>query len=393
MKRDVALLLLAQFLTAFADNAILFTAITMIMQSASAPSWYVPALQASFLVAFVVLAPWVGVFADTRAKSRVMTYANIVKGVGAGLMMLQVEPLLAYAVVGLGAAMYGPAKYGILPDLVDDNRLVKANGWVEGSTILAILLGTLVGAWMSEYSVAVALMVVVALYGVSASVALLISRIEPPRRARRSALPEFVAMVRRLLATPRARFSTLGVSLFWAVSVVLRVLLVAWAPAVLFITETSKIAELTMFLAIGVALGALLAGRFIPLAYLRRARLAAYAMGVIVLILGMVETPWSARIVLFAIGVAGGLFVVPINAALQEIGQRTIGAGSAVAVQNFFENLAMLMASAVYGFAAGAGATPVGTLYVVGVVVLVATYLVSIHLPPDTGSLNDSTDS
>jgi LPLT family lysophospholipid transporter-like MFS transporter len=389
VKRDVALLLAAQFVTAFADNAILFTAITMAMHGAAATPWYIPALQASFLVAFVLLAPWVGVFADTRPKAQVMMLANVVKGIGAGLMLLQVEPLLAYAVVGLGAAMYGPAKYGILPELVHEQQLVKANGWVEGSTILAILLGTLVGAWLSEASVTMALLVVVVLYALSAAVALAMTRIAPPPRQRRPALPEFADMMRRLLATPRARFATLGVSLFWAVSVVLRVLLVAWAPVVLLIEQTSKIAELTMFLAIGVALGALLAGRFIPLAFLRRARLAAYCMGVIVLILATVESVWGARVVLFAIGVAGGLFVVPINAALQEIGHRSIGAGGAVAVQNFFENLAMLIASGIYSVAAGAGAAPVPTIVVLGVLVLVATYLVSIHLPPDSGTLNN----
>ena len=387
MKRDVYLLLFAQFLTAFADNAILFTAITMVMQAAGTPAWYIPALQGSFLVAFVLCAPWVGPYADARPKAHVLTTGNVVKGIGAGLMLLHVEPLLSYAVVGLGAAIYGPAKYGILPELVDEQLLVKANGWIEGSTILAILAGTLVGALLSESSVTLALGVVTLLYVVSALVALWITRFAVTPHEKKPALPHFVEMVRRLLSTPRARFSTLGVSLFWAVSVVLRVLLVAWAPAVLLITQTSKIAELVMFLAIGVAVGALLAARFIPLAFLRRARLAAYGMGVVVLLLSLVDNLWLARVALFAAGIAGGMFVVPINAALQEIGHKSIGAGGAVAVQNFFENLAMLIASALYSVAAGMGALPVPAIIALGIFVLIATFIISWRLPKDSGAV------
>lgn len=390
MKRDVYLVLFAQFLTAFADNAILFTAITMVNQAAQSPTWYVPALQASFLVAFVFLAPWVGPYADARPKAWVMTTANIVKGVGAAMMMFQIEPLLSYAVVGLGAAMYSPAKYGILPELVDEAQLVKANGWIEGSTILAILAGMLVGALLSEQSITLALAVVVGLYIVSAVTALWITRLPAEKSTHGAALPHFVRMVRRLLSTPRARFSTLGVSLFWAASVVLRVLLVAWAPVVLLMTHTSDIAQLTMFLAFGIAVGALLAARFIPLAFLRRARLAAYGMGVIVLALGFVDTLLGARVVLFLAGIAGGLFVVPINAALQEIGHKSIGAGGAVAVQNFFENLSMLAASGLYALAVAMGAAPVSTIFVLGGLVLLATFLVSWHLPPDTGAISDA---
>ena len=387
MKRDVYLLLFAQFLTAFADNAILFTAITMVMQATDTPAWYIPALQGSFLVAFVLCAPWVGPYADARPKAQVLTTGNVVKGIGAVLMLLHVEPLLSYAVVGLGAAIYGPAKYGILPELVGEQHLVKANGWIEGSTILAILAGTLVGALLSESSVTLALGVVAVLYVISALVALWITRLAVVPYDKKPALPHFIAMVRRLLSTPRARFSTLGVSLFWAVSVVLRVLLVAWAPAVLLITQTSKIAELVMYLAIGVAVGALLAARFIPLAFLRRARLAAYGMGVVVLLLSLVDDLWLARAALFAAGIAGGMFVVPINAALQEIGHKSIGAGGAVSVQNFFENLAMLIASGLYSVAAGMGALPVPAIIALGVFVLLATFIISWHLPKDSGAV------
>jgi len=157
MSKDVYKVLFAQFLTAFADNAILFTAITMVLHQSDSAAWYVPALQASFLVSFVVLAPWVGPFADARPKPSVMAMANIIKVLGASMLLFNIEPLLAYAIVGLGAAVYSPAKYGILPELVSEEKLVKANGWIEGSTILAILSGTLTGAMISEFSIPMAL--------------------------------------------------------------------------------------------------------------------------------------------------------------------------------------------------------------------------------------------
>ena len=387
MNRDIYRVLITQFLTAFADNAVLFTAITMVLQQSEIGGWYIPALQAAFLVAYVVFAPWVGRFADARPKRKVLFVANAVKGIGTAMLLFQIEPLLAYAIIGLGAAAYSPAKYGILPELVDEKLLVKANGWIEGSTILAILSGTLVGAVLAEYSVALALLIIIGLYVTSSVVALSIQHqlIVGPAAGR--ALTNFFNQMRGLLATPRARFSTLGVSLFWAAATVLRVLLVAWAPVVLFIHSTTDIAMLTMFVAIGIAVGAVLVPRLIPMAYLRRARMAAYAMGTVIIILATIENVWAARIALFLAGMCGGLFVVPINAALQEIGHKTIGSGGAVAIQNFFENLAMLLAAGVYTLVAGAGIDPVITMIWLGSIVIVATILVSWHLPKDTGSL------
>ncbi len=381
--------LTTQFLTAFADNAVLFTAITMVMKEGGLGGWYVPALQASFLVAYVLLAPWVGRYADARPKPRVLFGANAIKAVGAGMLLLHVEPLLAYAIIGLGAAAYSPAKYGILPELVDEPSLVKANGWIEGSTILAILSGTLVGAMLAEYSIPLALITVIGLYIASALIALTIRHTLVVGPAAGRALSNFIAQMRGLLATPRARFSTLGVSLFWSAATVLRVLLVAWAPAVLLIHSTTDIAMLTLFVAIGIALGSVLVPRLIPMAYLRRARLAAYAMGMVIMLLATLDNLWAARVALFLAGVCGGLFVVPINAALQEIGHKTIGSGGAVAIQNFFENFAMLLASGVYALIAGAGVNPVITMAWLGVLVILATVLVSWHLPRDSGSLEE----
>jgi LPLT family lysophospholipid transporter-like MFS transporter len=385
MSRGVPVLLGAQFLTAFADNAILFTAIEMLFLQPRG-DWYVPALQASFLVAFVVLAPWVGVLADRRSKPRVLLFGNVLKAAGAGLMIAGVEPMLAYAIVGSGAAVYGPAKYGILPELVGPERLMRANGWMEGSTIVAIVLGSFVGSRVADHSVPLALAVVMACYVASASATLALPRLVAAQTDAEAGIEMFVGRMRTLFVVARARFAMLGNSLFWASGAVLRVLLVAWVAKVLGTEDAAVVADLTVFLAVGIVAGAIVVPRLIPLAHLRRARLAAYAMGVAILIFSLVDSAWPARGVLVLIGVCGGMFLVPINAALQDIGHRTIGSGRAIALQSFFENFAMLTGVGIYTAAVSAGAEPVPAIVVVGVLVLIATFLVSWHLPPDPTS-------
>jgi LPLT family lysophospholipid transporter-like MFS transporter len=384
MSRGVRVLLGAQFLTAFADNAILFTAIAMLLDTQTTRgAWYVPALQAAFLVAFVVLAPWAGPFADRRPKPQVLLIGNVLKAAGAALMFAGVEPILAYAVVGTGAAVYGPAKYGILPELVWQERLVRANGWIEGSTILAIVLGTVVGSRVADQSVPLALVMVMACYGASAVATFGLPRLPAVQANAAVGIPVFVGRMQTLFETATARFSMLGNSLFWASAAVLRLLLVAWAPVVLLTTNASDVADLTLFLALGIIVGALVVPRLIPIQRLRRARLAAYAMGVSILVFSLIGSAWPARAVLVAIGVCGGMFLVPINAALQNIGHRTIGSGRAVALQSFFENSAMLISVGLYTAAVWGGAEPVRSIVVVGILVLIATTIVSWRLPPD----------
>jgi LPLT family lysophospholipid transporter-like MFS transporter len=388
MSRGVRVLLGAQFLTAFADNAILFTAIAMLLDAQTARgAWYVPALQASFLVAFVVLAPWAGPFADRRPKPQVLLIGNVLKAAGAALMFVGVEPMAAYAVVGTGAAVYGPAKYGILPELVGQDRLVRANGWIEGSTILAIVLGTVVGSRVADRSVPLALVMVMACYAASAVATFGLPRLAAVQANAAAGIPVFIGRIGTLFETATARFSMLGNSLFWASAAVLRLLLVAWAPVVLLTTNASDVADLTLFLALGIVFGALIVPRLIPIQRLRRARLAAYAMGVCILVFSLVDSAWPARAVLVAIGVCGGMFLVPINAALQNIGHRTIGSGRAVALQSFFENSAMLTSVGLYTAAVSVGAEPVRSIVVVGILVLIATTIVSWRLPPDPAAV------
>ena len=383
MTRGLRPLLVAQFLTAFGDNAILFAAIAMVLQGGRAPDGYIPALQAAFLLAYVLLAPWVGPLADRLSKPRVLILGNLVKAAGAGLVLAGAEPLLAYALVGLGAAVYSPAKYGILPEMAGHDELVRANAWIEGSTIAAIILGTFAGGRLADWRIDATLWIIAALYVASMLVTLLIPRLAPRGARLGGALTRFAGVVRQFMHSPRARFAMLGASLFWGASAVLRVLLVAWAPAVLATRSAGDISELVLFLAVGVIAGAAVVPRLIPLEHLRRARLAAYAMGGLILLLGLVDSAWPARLVLFATGVAGGLFVVPVNAALQEIGHARIGAGRAVAIQNFFQNLAMLLAVALYGAAEAGRVPPVGAMLALGGLVLLASLLISRRLPAD----------
>jgi len=383
MNRNLYILLIAQFLTAFADNAILFAAFALVTHEFSRGDWYQPALQASFLLAFVFLAPWVGRFADRRPKSTVLAVGNLIKAFGALMMLTGIEPLLSYAVVGIGAAVYGPAKYGILPELIRHDRLVKANGQVEGSTIVAIVLGAVIGARTADASINAALLLVCAAYVISLIAALFIPSVAGRKQETGAALPQFAQMMRGFFTTSRARFSMLGAAIFWAAAVVLRVMMVAWAPAVLFTTTTTEIASLTVYIALGIAIGAFVVPWLVPLEQRRRARLAAYAMGAFIILLGTTDDPLLAKVLLFSIGMSGGIFVVPINAALQEIGHRSIGAGGAVAIQNFFENLAMLIGTGLYTVALGGGLDPVVAVLSLGLLVILATTIIAWHLPKE----------
>lgn len=381
MSKHIYPLLIAQFLSAFADNAILFTVIALVMQTAQPAGWYIPALQSVFLIAFVVLAPWVGAFADNHAKSRVLIIANLIKAAGAALLLLRVEPLIAYCLVGVGAALYSPAKYGILPELAGHHGLVKANSWIEGSTILAILTGMVVGAKVADYSTTWALAGTVALFLISAATTLFL----PAKVARApvagSKIMLFYREVRSFLTTPRSRFAVLGASLFWAAAACVRVIIIAWAPLVLLSHNASDIANLTLFLAIGIIVGSALVPHLIPLEHLRRARIPAYAMAAMIMGLSFTHDIWSARIVLLLMGTAGGMFIVPINAALQELGQQSIGSGGAVAMQNFFQNAAMLLSVGGYTLAASQHVNPVAALLGLGSLLFAATFWVVLRLP------------
>lgn len=390
MNKQIYPLLIAQFLSAFADNAILFTVIALVMQSSTQQAWYIPALQSVFLVAPVVLAPWVGVFADNYPKARVLFIANLVKAFGTGLLLLHVEPLIAYCIVGAGAAIYGPAKYGILPELAgDDSLLVKANSWIEGSTILAILSGMMVGAKVADQSIFWALAGTIVMFLLSAVMTLFLPATHTQQKTAGWKIIQFAHQMTRFFTTPRSRFSMLGAALFWATAATLRVIIVVWAPVVLSLKNATEISELTLFLAIGIVIGSVVVPHLIPLNRLRRARIAAYFMALFIMCLSLTHTLWPARFTLLLIGVMGGMFIVPVNAALQDLGQQSIGSGRAVALQGFFENGLMLLAVGSYTYVTAQNADPILSILVLGILVFIATFWVSINLPDNSRNVEE----
>lgn len=344
--RGMIAVLLAQFLSALADNALLFAAIAVLRQQL-APAWQTPFLQEAFVVAFILLAPFVGPFADAYPKGRVMLIANGIKFLGAALMLLGAHPLLAYAIVGLGAAAYSPAKYGILSELVSSDFLVKANGMMEGSTIVAILLGAVCGGWLADYATALALQVICVCYLAAAVANALIPRLPPMQPLQAFALSHLVKSFLHDLAllwrNPETRFSLLGTSVFWGSGSTLRLLLVAWVPIALGIADLSLPANLSGAVAIGIAFGAAGAAIWVRLDTVNRALPAGILIGVLIIAFAFAHQLFVAIGLLVLIGTCGGFYVVPLNALLQEQGQKLVGAGHAVAVQNLFENVAMLL--------------------------------------------------
>lgn len=367
MPRSFRILLVAQFLTAFGDNAILFAGIAIVMQAGELPGWYIPAMQACFLLPYVVFAPWLGALADRYRKTWILAGGNAVKGAGTVMLISGVDPLIAYAVVGSGAAVYSPGKYGILPEMVDNGRLVSANGWIESSTILAILTGSLAGAVVADQSIPGALLMIAACYLGSALLPMGIRGIQP-----RGFTPEHNDVTRFLRVTlefwrnQRARFAVLGATLFWCGGAVLRVLLVAWAPIVVAAQTTTDVAILMVDLAAGVAVGALVAPRVMVLTNIQRAAWAGVAMGLLMLAFSLTSNVWMVHALLVVIGFFGALFLVPLNAVIQDEGYQHIGSGSAIAVQRLVENAGMLLATGVYTAISAWGVDPVVTMYGLG---------------------------
>ena len=365
--------LLAQFLSALADNAILIAAIA-IVKSQGLPN-LVPMLQESFVVPFILLAPFVGQIADGFPKGRVMLFANLLKLSGALAMLLGLNPLTAYGMIGVGAAMYSPAKYGILSQMFGPASLVRANGMMEGSTIVAILLGVIMGGWLADHSLNWAFAGVVGAYSLAAFANLFIPAL-PAENPGESFHPwlrakKFLASLALLFKNPDARFSLLGTSVFWGSGTTLRLMLFAWVPAALLITDNQTPANLMGAVSIGIVLGAVGAGLWVTLANVNRALIGGLLLGPAILALMFAHSLTFAAILMVVIGLCGGWFVVPLNALLQERGHESIGAGNALAVQNFAENIAMLLFVGGYSAAAAAGVPVTTTVVGFGLILLV----------------------
>lgn len=363
LTRGMIAVLCAQFFSAFGDNALLFVTVKLI-KTLHYPAWSEPVLQMAFVAAYILLAPFVGQVADGFAKGRVMMISNGLKLVGAAVICLGGNAFAGYALVGVGAAIYSPAKYGILGELTSEERLVKANGLIEASTIAAILLGALIGGYLADKSIVMALWMCVFIYGCAVIANFYIPRLKAAKTVTswspKGMSANFFCSCKTLWQDSEARFSLIGTGLFWGAGIVLRFLLIAWVPVALGIVEISKATELNGITAIGIVLGAAAAAKLVKLETVKRCLPAGVLMGVLVAIFCIQNNEIFSYLLLIVIGVMGGFFVVPMNALLQERGKLTVGAGNAIAVQNLGENTAMLLMLGLYSLAIKAGVPVVG---------------------------------
>ncbi|EAX3086486.1 lysophospholipid transporter LplT [Salmonella enterica] len=346
--------IVAQFLSAFGDNALLFATLAL-LKAQFYPDWSQPVLQMVFVGAYILFAPFVGQIADSFAKGRVMIVANGLKLAGAAGICLGVNPFVGYTLVGIGAAAYSPAKYGILGELTTGDKLVKANGLMEASTIAAILLGSVAGGVLADWHVIAALVACALAYAGAVAANLFIPKLvaaRPGQSWRLSAMTRsfFCACV-VLWRNGETRFSLVGTGLFWGAGVTLRFLLVLWVPVALGITDNATPTYLNAMVAVGIVVGAGAAAKLVTLETVSRCMPAGILIGVVVAIFSLQHALLPAYALLLLIGMLGGFFVVPLNALLQERGKKSVGAGNAIAVQNLGENSAMLLMLGLYSLA------------------------------------------
>jgi MFS transporter, LPLT family, lysophospholipid transporter len=375
------IIMAAQFFSSFADNALLVAAIATLIQMA-APEWMTPLLKFFFTISYVVFAAFVGAFADSMPKGRVMFLTNLVKIVGCLLMFVAawlpdpgqsvyIPVLVAYGVVGFGAAAYSPAKYGILTEYLPHHKLVVANGWIEGLTVASIIFGTLFGGVLVSETVGkkllaidipqletgidsapeAAILIIIVFYGIAAIFNLYIPNTGVDHRAPSKnplfLIHEFAHCVKLLWTDRLGQISLATTTLFWGAGATLQFIVIKWAAVALGYT-LSQATILQGICAVGIATGSVLAARFIPLNRAVNVVPVGIAMGIIVIIMIFVRSIYIAVPLMILIGALAGFFVVPMNALLQHRGHILMGAGHSIAVQNFNENLSILTMLGVY---------------------------------------------
>ncbi|NBW49701.1 MAG: lysophospholipid transporter LplT [Betaproteobacteria bacterium] len=391
MKRGFFTIMSAQFFSSLADNA-LFVGAVQLLRSSGSPEWQQAALVPMFALFYVVLAPFVGAFADALPKGKVMLISNSIKIVGCLLMLFGTHPLMAYAIVGLGAAAYSPAKYGILTELLPASQLVKANGWIEGLTIASIILGVLLGGQLVGPMISSALLsfdfplittsidtapeaaisVLIFVYLIAAWFNTRIPETGVSMRAMPknllSLLPDFWTCNSKLWKDKLGQISLGTTTLFWGVSGNLRYIVLAWAAAALGYNVTQASA-LVGVVAIGTAVGAVVASLRMRLEHAVNVIPLGIAMGLLVILLNFINNVWVAAPFLILLGGLGGFLVVPMNALLQHRGHNLMGAGRSIAVQNFNEQACILGLGGFYALSTSLGLSAFGAISAFGMVV------------------------
>ena len=350
VSKGFAPLLIAQFLSALADNALLFAAIALLAQL-NAPHWHQPLLLQFFVISYIILAPFVGGIADAYPKGRVMFYSNAIKFIGSLSMLLGMQPLYAYAIVGVGAAAYSPAKYGILTELLPPKELVMANGWMEGSTVFAIILGSIIGGALAQFDPLIAIIIITGLYLLAAVFNRYIPLFPTDHKLTKKnplfMMKDFWHAFKVLWKDPEGQLSLAVTTLFWGAGASLRLIVIAWASyALQFNLEEAT--RLTAMVAFGIAIGSVIAARYISLKDSVRVLPAGILMGGFVISMVVIHDWYIAALIFLLIGALSGFFIVPLNALLQHRGHILIGAGHSIAVQNFNENIGILLLSGTY---------------------------------------------
>jgi len=348
----------SQFLSAFVDNMILFIALGIIKRDAY-PEYYLPFVQSTFLASYILLSPWVGRFADKEPKVKVLIIGNFVKTIGVLMLLMGSNPALSYGVVGIGAVIYSPAKYGILPFLTQgEDQLLRANSSLESYTIVAILLGSVAGGMLSDVSIGLALVISLLLYCTSIAINTMIPK--NPRNSSityQNAIGNFCADIRILLKNSQSHYSLIGTGSFWLACAVLRMILFVWVPLTLHITSGTSISMIVAVTGVGIALGAIATPYLISVKTYQRTIWFGYAMAGCILAFLTISSLGVAVLFLLLIGVMGGIYIVPMNTCLQQVGHHTVGEGKTIAVQNFVENIFMFLGVVVYTVATKNGIT------------------------------------
>jgi MFS transporter, LPLT family, lysophospholipid transporter len=390
MKRGFYTIMSAQFFSSLADNALFVAAVEM-LRTGGAPEWQRAALVPMFALFYVVLAPFVGAFADALPKGKVMFVSNAIKVVGCLMMLFGTHPLMSYAIVGLGAAAYSPAKYGILTELLPPSQLVKANGWIEGLTIGSIILGVLLGGQLIGPKIAPVLLGIdiplidtgidtgpeaaiasmVLFYVIAGLFNLRIPRTEAPLLPMDRPLAlvrDFSQCNARLWADKLGQISLATTTLFWGAGGNLRYIVLAWASAALGY-GTTQASSLVGVVAIGTAAGAIVASMSMKLDRATGVIPLGTAMGLLIIGMNFITNAWVAAPFLILLGAVGGYLVVPMNALLQHRGHNLMGAGRSIAVQNFNEQACVLGLGAFYTAMTKFGATAFGAITIFGLAV------------------------
>jgi LPLT family lysophospholipid transporter-like MFS transporter len=385
MKKGFYTIMAAQFFSSLADNALLIAAIAL-LKDLHAPNWMTPLLKLFFVLSYVVLAAFVGAFADSRPKGRVMFITNTIKVVGCITMLVGAHPLFAYGIVGFGAAAYSPAKYGILTELLPPDRLVAANGWIEGTTVGSIILGTVLGGALISPHIAApilrhhiptvntpaeaAMLVIMVIYVVAALFNLRIpdtgARYPKQERGPIKLITDFADCFVVLWRDKLGQISLAVTTLFWGAGATLQFIVLKWAEVSLGMS-LSEAAILQAVVAVGVAAGAIFAASRVPLKKSLSVLPVGIMMGIAVMLMAfytrsLFPAHWGlsfgrlhlpgylivAYLFLMVVGGLSGFFVVPMNALLQHRGHVLLSAGHSIAVQNFNENLSVLIMLCLY---------------------------------------------